>query len=309
MRASEANEAHGRLTDAADELGEDMEGTAITTRPATALVGAADILTQVKVVQEVMRSVMKPDIHYGTIPGTPKPSLWKPGAEVLCAVFRIADSYRIEDLSNDDCVRYRVVCVGTHQTTGIVMGEGAGECSSNEKKYKWIKAYPREWDSTPENRRRKTYGWDKKKQAEYEILQVRVDPADVANTVLKMANKRAKIAMVLNVTAASDIFSQDLEDLDERLQSMMADERAPESASMPQEEIDKLKTLLSGAKTREELTERIKTAMAATTAAGDKDAHTAIRAYAADLAKNMAAPKAEEPAIEGEARSEEDVPQ
>jgi hypothetical protein len=38
------------------------------------------------------------------------------------------------------------------------------------------------------------------------------NPADEYNTVLKMANKRSLVAAVLNVTAASDIFTQDLED-------------------------------------------------------------------------------------------------
>jgi hypothetical protein len=37
-----------------------------------------------------------------------------------------------------------------------------------------------------------------------------------------MAAKRAKIAMVLNVTAASDMFGQDLEDLDGALQEHLA---------------------------------------------------------------------------------------
>ena len=35
----------------------------------------ADIITHVAMVQEVMRAVMKPDIHYGVIPGTDKPCL------------------------------------------------------------------------------------------------------------------------------------------------------------------------------------------------------------------------------------------
>jgi hypothetical protein len=38
------------------------------------------------------------------------------------------------------------------------------------------------------------------------------DLADSYNTVLKMANKRALVAGILNVTAASDVFTQDLED-------------------------------------------------------------------------------------------------
>ncbi|KKL19998.1 hypothetical protein LCGC14_2459880 [marine sediment metagenome] len=38
------------------------------------------------------------------------------------------------------------------------------------------------------------------------------DLPDQYNTVLKMSNKRALVASVLNVTAASDIFTQDLEE-------------------------------------------------------------------------------------------------
>lgn len=179
---------------------------------------AANIRAQVNLVQEVMKAVMKEGTHFGTIPGTPKPSLWKPGAEVLAATFRIAVSYRIEDLSTSDIVRYRVTAVGVHQTTGIVMGEGMGECSSGEAKYKWRKATNRkEFDATTEDRRRVQYGYNKNERKEFEILQVRTEAADLANTVLKMACKRAQVAMTLNVTAASDIFTQDIEDLPEEL--------------------------------------------------------------------------------------------
>lgn len=179
---------------------------------------ATEIRSQVNLVQEVMQAVMKKDTHYGTIPGTPKPTLYKPGAEVLAATFRIAVSYKIEDLSTKDIVRYRVTAIGTHQTTGIVMGEGMGECSSGEEKYKWRKAGNiKEFNAAPENMRRIKYGYDKNKRTEYEIQQVRTEPADLANTVLKMACKRAQVAMTLNVTAASDIFTQDIEDLPEDL--------------------------------------------------------------------------------------------
>jgi hypothetical protein len=188
-----------------------------------ALMSAADVLTQVKTVKEVMVAVMKEDVHYGIVPGTKKPSLWKPGAEVLCAVFHVADRYRIEDLSTDDAIRYRVICTGTHQATRVEMGEGIGECSSNETKYKWIRCYnKKEFEHTPENRRRMDYVTTKDGK-QYENMQVRAEIADVANTILKMAAKRAKIAMTLNVTAASDVFAQDLEDVDERLREASSD--------------------------------------------------------------------------------------
>lgn len=173
---------------------------------------ANDMKAHVQRIQHVMRAVMKDGTHYGKIPGTPKPSLWKPGAEVLCATFRISPTYRVEDLSDSDCVRYRVCCIGTHQTTGVVLGEGLGEASTNEEKYKWRAAKGHEFADTAEDRRRVKYAQGQ--NGAYEIEQVRTEPADQANTVLKMACKRAQVAMTLNVTAASDIFSQDLEDLE-----------------------------------------------------------------------------------------------
>ncbi len=176
-----------------------------------------DIIQHVAVVQEVMRAVMKPDVHYGVIPGTDKPTLYKAGAEVLCMVFRIASSYEIEDLSTSDTVRYRVTCTGTHQATGTVLGAGMGEASSGEEKYKWRKAYEPEYNETPINMRRKKTGFNKQKKEQYSTFQVRTEHADLANTVLKMANKRAHMAMVLSVTAASDCFAQDLEDMDAAL--------------------------------------------------------------------------------------------
>lgn len=179
---------------------------------------AADMRANVNLVQEVMQAVMKKDVHYGTIPGTPKPTLYKPGAEVLAATFRIAVSYQIEDLSTQDVVRYRVTAIGTHQTSGIVMGSGMGECSSGEEKYKWRKASgKREFDATAVDRRRLKFGYNRDDRREFEIQQVRTEPADLANTILKMACKRAQVAMTLNVTAASDIFTQDIEDLPEEL--------------------------------------------------------------------------------------------
>ncbi len=52
--------------------------------------GVTEIRQRIQAVQEVMRGVMKEGTHFGTIPGTPKPSLWKAGAEVLCLTFRLA---------------------------------------------------------------------------------------------------------------------------------------------------------------------------------------------------------------------------
>ncbi len=190
----------------------------------------ADIISHVAMVQEVMKAVMKPDVHYGVIPGTDKPTLYKQGAEVLCMAFRVSDTYSVEDLSTPDMVRYRVTCTGSHQISGTVLGTGMGEASSGEEKYKWRKAWDDEFDATPENLRRIKMG-------KYKTKQVRTDPADLANTILKMANKRAKIAMTINVTACGDMFGQDLEDMDaalrEHLTRREGDDRQPDQPQAP----------------------------------------------------------------------------
>lgn len=194
--------------------------------PARSANPTAEVVAHAKTVQQVMQAVMKPNVHYGAIPGAgDKPTLLKSGAEVLCMTFRIADRYEVTDLSRDGSIRYRVNCVGEHHTSGATLGSGLGECSSDEEKYRWRKAVcVEEFEATPETHRRLKFG--RKQGGHYTVQQVRTESADLANTVLKMACKRAKIAMVLNVTAASDMFSQDLEDLDaELVRHLVDDER------------------------------------------------------------------------------------
>lgn len=188
----------------------------------TGRMSVANVVQQAMVIQEVMKAVMKENVHYGVIPGTDKPTLYKAGAEKLCLVFHIADEYRVEDLSTGpDAIRYRVTCIGRHQQSGTEMGSGIGEAQTGEEKYRWRKSVcDEEFEATPANLRRVKYARGKGGSF-YTIKQVRTEPADLANTVLKMAAKRAKMAMVLNVLAASDAFGQDLEDLDEMLRESL----------------------------------------------------------------------------------------
>lgn len=189
---------------------------------------AIDVREHVNLIQEVMRSVMKENTHYGVIPGCKQPSLYKAGSEVLLTTFRIAVSVEVEDLSTPDCIRYRVRTIGTHQATGIVVGEGIGECSTDEAKYKWRRCYDkREFEATPESRRRIRYSTSKQGKS-YEDMEVRTEPADLANTVLKMAKKRAQIDLTLTATAASDIFTQDIEDMPEEIRESAQREPTPE---------------------------------------------------------------------------------
>jgi hypothetical protein len=190
---------------------------------------ASDIRAQVNLIQEVMKAVMKNGTHYGTIPGTQKPTLFKAGAEKVLMTFQlVSGDPKIEDLSISDLVRYRVT-VPILTRSGTLVGCGTGECSSDEEKYKWRRPVcDEEFDATPENKRREK--WFKGKEKPYSQKQVRTSPADVANTVLKMAHKRGLVAGTLVTTAASDVFDQDLEDMPEEM--IHRDERR-EPVAMP----------------------------------------------------------------------------
>lgn len=186
------------------------------TRPLT----VDEMKNQIQTIQQVMKGVMQRGAHFDILPGCgEKPVLLKPGAEKILATFRIGTELIIEDLSDGFDHTYRVKCKGFYIPTGNIIGEGIGECSTREKKYAWrAAACQGEYDATTSEHRQ--IAWKPKKNEKgynikgeaVEELQVRQNPADLANTVLKMAKKRAMVDLCLTATACSDIFEQDLDE-------------------------------------------------------------------------------------------------
>ncbi len=194
------------------------------------------VISQVQTIQHVMHEVMANGVHYGVIPGTDKPSLLKPGAEKLMLTFRLRPEFRRERERDGQHLTVYSYCTLVHILTGQVFArEVAGSCSTRESRY----AYRTGERICPacgspaiiKGKEEYGGGWVcfKKKNgcgakfsdgtAEIESQKVgRVanpDLADQENTVLKMSDKRALIAATLIATAASDIFTQDLEDTSE----------------------------------------------------------------------------------------------
>src|SRR3990167_6517415 len=186
-------------------------------------------------IQEAQKAVMKEGEHYGVIPGTNKPTLLKPGAEKLAFVFRLDPQYESVDTYDANHLTVKSKCTLWHIGSGLRMGSGEGSCSTKETKYAFRHA-ARKCPSCGKEaiiKGKEEYGGGwlcfKKKDGcgakfkdgdavieTQEAGQVANENlADVYNTVLKMSNKRALVAAVLNVTAASDIFTQDLEDYQE----------------------------------------------------------------------------------------------
>jgi len=194
------------------------------------------VTRQVGIIQNVMKSVMKQDEHYGTIPGTNKPSLLKPGAEKLNLVFRLRPEYQITKTELYNGHReYEVVCTLYHIPTGQSVGQGVGSATTMEGKYRFRGGEKKDtgnpvpkdyWNlkKTDPAKAKELIGGDgfgtAKFDGEWRICELgekieHDNPADYYNTVLKMAKKRAHVDAILTATAASDIFTQDTEDMTE----------------------------------------------------------------------------------------------
>lgn len=128
--------------------------------------------------QVVVQQNLKSGQDFGVIPGTNKPTLLKPGAEKIQMLFGVTSEYeeieRIQDYDKG-FFAYTIKC--TLSKNGQKITEGMGHCNTKEKKY------------------------------------VNQDPFTLANTCLKMAKKRAQIDATLTIASLSEVFTQDMEDL------------------------------------------------------------------------------------------------
>lgn len=205
--------------------------TALAVAPQMHVLSAIDVQQQVNLIQQVMHQVMKVDEHYGIIPGTKKPSLYKAGAEKLCLTFRLDPQYAHVCEKDGEHRDYTVTCTLFHIPTGQRVASGMGLCSTREAKYAYRQG-GRECPKCGKEAIRKSdtewYCWRKLDGCgatfglqDPAIVGQQVgrspnpDVPDTYNTVLKMACKRALVAATLNATAASDLFTQDVEDLPE----------------------------------------------------------------------------------------------
>lgn len=129
--------------------------------------------------QQVIQNTLHQNHDYGIIPGTDKPTLLKPGAEKILMMMGLRSEFEIVDSTRDfekGFFQYQVRC--KLFKGDMLITEGLGSCNTRERKY------------------------------------LKMDPYTMDNTVLKMAKKRALVDAALLVASLSDVFTQDIEDMD-----------------------------------------------------------------------------------------------
>jgi hypothetical protein len=220
----------------------DVTEKALITMPmSSSELTVSDLKHQVTKIQQIMKSVMKPDTHYGNVPGVQNVFLFKAGAEKLCMTFRLIPSYKIDKTVHDGGhITYDVTCTLTHQPSGQVAGEGLGTCSTLEKKYRYrnedidtgVDLPSAWWNSRDESKlpmilknngvvpktpaalaREKLSMAAGKVNGKWHVVYRKKtenpDIADVYNTVIKMAKKRSLVDATITALAVSDMFTQD----------------------------------------------------------------------------------------------------
>lgn len=173
---------------------------------------------QRRMLMEFVSGELRKNSDYGVIPGTPKSSLYKPGAEKLKMLFGLGARF---DLLHKEFDRHDNFAMFTyraeiyHLKTGQVIAQCEGSCNSQEKKYKERAVYEK-------NRRTN----------KREFVRMEQTPVcDIVNTLMKMAQKRAFVGGVILAVGASDFFNQDIDEPSdvETLNVKDTQEKAPSS--------------------------------------------------------------------------------
>jgi hypothetical protein len=224
-------------------------------------VQTSDLVERLDAIKQAQAQAMVKDTDYGVIPGTGKPTLLKPGAEKLSVLFQLDVQIINEKIwGPDDHLTVIARATAFHAPTGIRLGYGEGLCTTREKKYgkrKQDRRCPtcgaeaiKKSKFPPRNEPQADPGWycfvkvggcgaefaaDAKAITDQPLGEVEnPDIPDTWNTVIKMAEKRARVDVVLAVTGASALFTQDVEDG----QSSPDQERQSEQRQAPRPQLD-----------------------------------------------------------------------
>lgn len=187
-------------------------------------------------IQTIQRELLRPGVDYGVLGGMDKPTLLKPGAEKLCDFYRFAADFKPEveygDGLNSPPIRVLTRCeLHLGSLDGPIVATGYGQANSWEKRYRWRKGgkpcpecnaigsltgkptgQGSHWCIPDKGGCGANVSVERYAQIEGQDQVENPDPHELANTLVKMAEKRAHIDATLRATATSGLFTQDVED-------------------------------------------------------------------------------------------------
>lgn len=166
--------------------------------------------------QNLVQTNLTEGKDYGTIPGTKKPTLYKAGAEKIVVLGKLRSTFDVLDRTKDfenEFFQFEIrwnLWIGDN-----IIVQGVGLCSSKEDKYRyrWLPEKKLPASVKKENLPCKELNG---KYGKYKVYRVENDDiCSIANTIEKMAKKRALVDAALLVGSLSELFTQDVEDLPE----------------------------------------------------------------------------------------------
>jgi hypothetical protein len=186
-------------------------------------------------IKRMQTALLVKGVDYANVPNVKQPSLGKPGAEKLCLAYGL--TARIEAILvpggvGTPPITYDATCwLHLGSFDGAIVGVGHGTANSWEPKYRYrddkVKCpdcgLPLRHSKPPRTgwycwREKGGCGWETRHDDDPVVKDQPVgridnpDPYDLANTLMKMAEKRAHVDATLRTTAASGIFTQDMEE-------------------------------------------------------------------------------------------------
>src|SRR5690625_556672 len=175
---------------------EEYNIVSLPTKGNTSRINPGDTLSIEEVIKrneqfkKFIHETMVEGVDYGKVAGYTKPTLLKPGAEKICHYMKLSIHYEVSHRFEEwqEGIFYYEVRVMLKQRDNMqLVAQGIGSANTKEKQY------------------------------------LGQSPFTIINTVLKMAKKRALVDAVLNISATSGIFTQDIEDMPRKINTKGGD--------------------------------------------------------------------------------------
>lgn len=120
-----------------EEMSREIQRTELAVMP---VMDITDAERRYKQMVEFVNRIMKDGVDYGTIPGTSKPTLYKPGAEKLSTLFGLRNMFipmdKIENWDEENAMFFYRYKAQLWKGDWLI-AEGIGSASSKEDRYRW----------------------------------------------------------------------------------------------------------------------------------------------------------------------------